>query len=119
MDWNNAPPQPAPGDPTSYPQPHAAVHGATAPAGNGLLAQIRRGVITATLAGALLVGGGVAVVAAASPDPSASPAPTTLVYGTGTDGSGSGATTTTRAHGDCPDKANADSSDDAAATPAP
>jgi hypothetical protein len=36
---------------------------------------IRRAILTAGLAGALLVTGGVAVVWAASPDPSASPAP--------------------------------------------
>ena len=36
---------------------------------------LRRAILTAGLAGALLVTGGVAVVWAASPDPSASPAP--------------------------------------------
>lgn len=37
---------------------------------------IRRGVITAGLAGLMLIGAGVAAVSAASPDPSASTTPT-------------------------------------------
>ncbi|HEY7589766.1 MAG TPA: hypothetical protein VH723_02165 [Candidatus Limnocylindrales bacterium] len=38
---------------------------------------LRRGVMTAAIAGMLLIGGGVAAVSAASPDPSASTTPST------------------------------------------
>ena len=48
---------------------------------------LRRALLTAGIAGALLVTGGVAVVFAASPDPSATPAPAT------TPGSSSGGST--------------------------
>ena len=42
---------------------------------------LRRAILTAGIAGALLVTGGVAVVFAASPDPSASPAPSATTPG--------------------------------------
>lgn len=63
---------------------------------------IRRGLITATLAGLMLIGAGVAVVSAASPDPSASTTPTTQPSDDGT------TTPTTPGESaqpdDCPDK---------------
>jgi hypothetical protein len=64
---------------------------------------IRRGVMTAALAGLLLVGAGVAAVSAASPDPSTSPTPSTQV-----DPSDDGTTApneSARPDGNCPDKA--------------
>jgi hypothetical protein len=63
---------------------------------------IRRGLMTAALAGLMLVGAGVAVVSAASPDPSASPTPSTQV-----DPSDDGTTTPTESAAPdhmCPDK---------------
>ena len=63
---------------------------------------IRRGVMTAALAGLLLVGAGVAAVSAASPDPSTSPAPTTQ---TNPSDNGTTAPTESAAPGHlCPDK---------------
>jgi hypothetical protein len=67
------------------------------------LGGIRRGVMTAALAGLLLVGAGVAAVSAASPEPSTSPAPTTQ-----TDPSDNGTTEpseSARPDHLCPDKA--------------
>jgi hypothetical protein len=48
---------------------------------------LRRALLTAGIAGALLVTGGVAVVFAASPDPSATPAPSTTTPGSSNGGS--------------------------------
>jgi hypothetical protein len=78
---------------------------------------VRRAVLTAAIAGLLLVAGGVAVVSAASPDPSASPSTAAPSVGTTAPSDG---TTTPRTHsgtrGDCPDKAGgtdgADGTDD-------
>ena len=70
---------------------------------------IRRGVMTAALAGLMLIGAGVAAVSAASPDPSASTTPSTLV-----DPSDDGTTTPTEsARPDhlCPDKTGDTESD--------
>ncbi|MDQ2965195.1 MAG: hypothetical protein M3R57_05055 [Chloroflexota bacterium] len=44
---------------------------------NRTIGGFRRGVVTAALAGLMLIGAGVAAVSAASPDPSTSPTPTT------------------------------------------
>ena len=68
---------------------------------------LRRTILTAGIAGALLVTGGVAAVFAATPDPSASPAPSAT-----TDQSGGGTTAPQRDRQGrdgqpCPDKAGA------------
>jgi hypothetical protein len=70
---------------------------------------IRRGVMTAALAGLMLIGAGVAAVSAASPDPSATPTPSSQV-----DPSDDGTTTPTesaRPGHDCPDKTHETESD--------
>lgn len=61
---------------------------------------LQRAVLTAGMAAALLIAGGVAVVSAASPDPSASPSATTATEQS-TDGTTSSGTEDT-ARPDCP-----------------
>jgi hypothetical protein len=104
MDSTDQPGQPAIDQPT---EPPAAV---TATRPNGF----RRTVITAGMAAALLIAGGVAVVSAASPDPSASPMSTATTDPT-TDGStSSGSAPTLGERGDCPAE---DGDADTSATP--
>ena len=74
----------------------------------------RRTVLTAGMAAALLVAGGVAVVSAASPDPSASPTPAASTGASSDDSTSSGRIGTgTGERGDCP----ADDDADTSATP--
>lgn len=68
---------------------------------------IRRGVMTAALAGLMLIGAGVAAVSAASPDPSPSTTPSTQPSDDGT----TTPTESARPDHDCPDKAEDTPSD--------
>ncbi len=73
---------------------------------------LKRAILTAGIAGALLVTGGVAVVFAASPDPSATPAPSATTPSSGGSTAPNGGTTTPsqgrQGHGGqpCPDDGN-------------
>jgi len=68
---------------------------------------IRRGVMTAALAGLMLIGAGVAAVSAASPDPSASTTPSTQPSDDGT----TTPTESARPDHNCPDKTGDTGSD--------
>lgn len=75
----------------------------------------RRTILTAGMAAALLVAGGVAVVSAASPDPSATPTPAaTTDPSTDDDSTSSGTAPTLGERGDCPAE---DGDADTSATP--
>ena len=93
MSWYEDQPQ-TPIEPTYQPAPT-----------NGLVTRTRRGILTATMAGLLLVGGGAAVVMAATPDPSATPTPSTQGDGSGSDSqSDTQSDTQSGTKRDCPNK---------------
>jgi hypothetical protein len=81
----------------------------------------RRTVLTAGMAAALLIAGGVAAVSAASPDPSASssPAATTEPSTDGTTAPSTSAAVDDAARADCPHEDADDGTTSAAPTPTP
>jgi len=107
MNWNDEPVEPA----QAQPQPGAPPAG-----GSG---SIRRGFVTAALAGLLLVGGVAAAVSAASPDPSASSAPTATSDPSGGTGGNGGTAPSTRPKGDCPDRGSGDGGTDSSPDSSP
>ena len=112
MDPNDQPAMPAP---ETFDQPADGVAAAPETRVGGF----RRSVLTAGMAAALLVAGGVAAVSAASPDPSASPTPATST--TPSDGATTPSTSTTPGsgtHGNCPKDGTTSGTPNATPTPA-
>jgi hypothetical protein len=114
MDPNDLPVFPAQPDAT---EPEPATTPATTPGTSPARSSgFRRTVLTAGMAAALLIAGGVAAVSAASPDPSTSPTPAATANPSDDGSTSSGSTAPDGSRADCPDKSGQDGT---AAIPSP